>query len=225
MLLHFRARRSIQSCDEPPYNSEEFLSPSFWQQVVDGGLDYPDNPYLFNVFVSGNTFVAEGPNADRSVAIRNDGTYPTVGETLWSETYFALEVPPEWVERSRIWVAGNTYSDIMTRHVEGPQLSVRVGDFQPDIPSAPIIVMEDDPSGVPGFGFASPSQCMVSDPVIDDPIIDPIIDPVVDPVIDDPIIDPIIDPVVDDPIINPGKPLGGLINELQVYDRMIKSWR
>ena len=142
-MLHFRARRTIQSCDEPPYNSEEFWSSAFWQEVVDGGLDDPENPYLFNVFVSGNTFVAEGPYADRSIAIQNDGTYPIIPVRQFGAFSIALEVPPEWVERSRIWVAGNAYSDIMTRHVEGPFHHL-AGDFQPDIPRAPIIVLEGD---------------------------------------------------------------------------------
>ena len=133
-LVHFRARRDWWGADSPAYpdvswepavtsnvgggylapqgfsaGPETFVSAAFWDKVRSHDLKDPANPFTFKKYVAYNTFrwIDEGDR--RAPAIREDGTAPRHAAYQFSNAELWGTVPANWVERSVIFVANNTY--------------------------------------------------------------------------------------------------------------------
>lgn len=152
-LLMFRNRQSITGCDDPPYDSAEFQDPAYWERVAAGGLENPDNPLLLHHFVYANRFVAKGPNAAETVAIANLGTYP-LGDDADGEGLTPLPVPRSWVERSRVWLAGNAFEGVGVRVADRALVAGKAVPEEAE--TAPVIAVgEAVPDGWPDRSFVS----------------------------------------------------------------------
>lgn len=133
-FVHFRARRNWWGADSPAYpdvswdppvtsnvdggylapkgfsaGPETYVSQAFWNTVRSYDLKDASNPYTFKKFVAYNTFrwIDEGDR--RAPAIREDGTAPRAAAYQFSNAEVWGTIPSNWVERSVVFVANNTY--------------------------------------------------------------------------------------------------------------------
>jgi len=94
-----------------------FWDPAFWWEVAAAGVGH-DNPWLFQHFVSGNTFIEHGaPRIPKGIALRNVGTAP-VEITLGEDTFVLMEPPEGWVERAVVWAARNSFEGDFQEHYD-----------------------------------------------------------------------------------------------------------
>lgn len=139
-IIYFTVRRENDACI-PAYGSSEFMSTAFWDSVAAGGLSdqLPNppsvaNPYIFNSFVSGNRFIENRTTKGPAYAIGNAGTYPVAAPYQFASCSLAQEVPSNWVERSRVWVANNTYQgNIRPQKYQPIITSICSGTFVPPL--------------------------------------------------------------------------------------------
>jgi len=120
--IGIRRRASIYGCDRPSYFSEQFHSPNFWKAVADHGTecDPPNpkaaaNPLFIHAFIYGNTFHYVGSETRRAPAIVTWGTVP-IATAVSFGSKLPLHRPEGWLERSRLWVANNSYREVSERY-------------------------------------------------------------------------------------------------------------
>jgi len=120
-MIYFTNRRDALGCDRPDFGSAQFSDSAFWTAVAAAGLDNTganpasiSNPHLFHHFVSGNTF--NNLSGKPVAAIGNYGTVPSRALYPFSACSMAPAetIPPQWVERSRVWVANNTFKGMIS---------------------------------------------------------------------------------------------------------------
>jgi len=136
--IGIRRRASIYGCDRPSYFSEEFHSPGFWKAVAERGTDsvLPDpkaaaNPFFIHTFIFGNTFRYVGSESSRAPAIVTWGTLPTATAVSFGPK-LPLRRPEGWLERSRLWVANNRYTNVHDRYLDSAAIEGFAGreDFE-----------------------------------------------------------------------------------------------
>ena len=104
--LQFRARRDIDGCDLPAYNSTEFNNSDFWAKVNALPIDAPGNGFAFQKYVSDVSFEFIPFDFKRPKSgIRDDGTYPLNAVAQFSGLSVYLGVPSFWVERATVFTA------------------------------------------------------------------------------------------------------------------------
>lgn len=150
-FIHFRARRHWWGADSPSYpdvswspartsnygggyfapegftaGPETFVNPAFWDTVSAYDLSDPQNPYTFKKYISYNTFRWVDEGHRRSPAIRDDGTAPRHAAYQFSNAEVWGTVPENWVERSVMFLANNSYSGWTAEDSEDPDRWINV---------------------------------------------------------------------------------------------------
>jgi hypothetical protein len=120
--IAIRRRASILSCDRPPYLSEEFHASGFWRAVAARGVDcnLPNptaatNPFFIHTFIFNNSFDYVGDEGQRAPAVITWGTVPWMTMVSFGPK-LPLRRPEGWIERSRLWLANNSYRGVHERY-------------------------------------------------------------------------------------------------------------